>query len=143
MRLWSVSPDQLDRAALVAGWREGLLAQKVLLGHTKGYRAHPQLQRFRALGDPIAGITTWLHGLADAADARGYRFDRSRVVLLADPTLRMELTDGQLSYEWAHLSAKVAARDPAWAATLVGVSARAHPVFDVRPGPIADWERPH
>ncbi|WP_010542238.1 pyrimidine dimer DNA glycosylase/endonuclease V [Dietzia alimentaria] len=30
MRLWSIHPDLLDRAALVSGWREGLLAQKVL-----------------------------------------------------------------------------------------------------------------
>ena len=45
MRLWSVHPAQLDRAALVAGWREGLLAQKVLRGLTKGYTQHPQLVR--------------------------------------------------------------------------------------------------
>ncbi|GAB78529.1 hypothetical protein SAMN05421595_2805 [Austwickia chelonae] len=142
MRLWSVSPDQLDRAALVAGWREGLLAQKVLLGRTKGYRSHPQLHRFRALDDPVAGIATWLHGLADAADARNYRFDRTRVVLPAAPTLRMEVSDGQLAFEWAHLSAKVMARDPQWAAGLAGAEARAHPMFDVVPGPIAEWERP-
>ncbi|HIW66645.1 MAG TPA: pyrimidine dimer DNA glycosylase/endonuclease V, partial [Candidatus Dietzia merdigallinarum] len=37
MRLWSIHPDLLDRAALVAGWREGLLAQKVLRGLTTGY----------------------------------------------------------------------------------------------------------
>nr|WP_253280607.1 pyrimidine dimer DNA glycosylase/endonuclease V [Arcanobacterium phocae] len=48
MRLWSIRPSQLDRAALIAGWREGLLAQKVLAGLTKGYRHHPQLERFRA-----------------------------------------------------------------------------------------------
>ncbi|WP_373854358.1 pyrimidine dimer DNA glycosylase/endonuclease V, partial [Arcanobacterium haemolyticum] len=27
MRLWTIHPSQLDRAALIAGWREGLLAQ--------------------------------------------------------------------------------------------------------------------
>ena len=32
MRLWSLHPSQLDRRALVAGWREALLAQKVLAG---------------------------------------------------------------------------------------------------------------
>ncbi|MBB1019487.1 DNA lyase, partial [Dietzia sp. DQ11-71] len=36
MRLWSIDPALLDRAALVAGWREGLLAQKVLRGLTTG-----------------------------------------------------------------------------------------------------------
>jgi hypothetical protein len=36
MRLWSLHPSILDRMALVAVWREGLLAQKVLQGLTKG-----------------------------------------------------------------------------------------------------------
>lgn len=43
MRLWSLHPSLLDRAALIAGWREALLAQKVLRGQTTGYRHHPQL----------------------------------------------------------------------------------------------------
>ena len=141
MRLWSIHPDLLDRAALVAGWREGLLAQKVLRGLTKGYTHHPQLERFRTLVDPVAGIATWLHGLADAADDRGYRFDRTRVVLPAgDP--RLVLTDGQLALEWLHLRAKVRERDPAWLDRLV--APRPHPMFDLVPGPVAAWERsPH
>ncbi|WP_240312327.1 pyrimidine dimer DNA glycosylase/endonuclease V, partial [Janibacter anophelis] len=64
MRLWSLHPAQLDRAALVSGWREGLLAQAVLLGRTRGYTSHPQLERFRELGDPATGVITWLVGLA-------------------------------------------------------------------------------
>ncbi|CAM3000541.1 pyrimidine dimer DNA glycosylase/endonuclease V [Dermacoccus abyssi] len=47
MRLWSLHPSQLDRRALEAGWREALLAQKVLAGGTRGYTHRPQLQRFR------------------------------------------------------------------------------------------------
>ena len=54
MRIWSVHPQYLDRQGLTAGWREGLLAQKVLTGTTKGYRNHPQLRRFRAAGDGAA-----------------------------------------------------------------------------------------
>ena len=69
MRLWSLHPSLLDPAALVAGWREGLLAQAVLLGRTKGYRNHPQLERFRGLPDPVAGVVVWLEGLADEAHA--------------------------------------------------------------------------
>ena len=143
MRLWSIHPDLLDRAALVAGWREGLLAQKVLRGLTRGYRDHPQLERFRALPDPVAGVATWLHGLADAADARGYRFDRTRVVLPPGPE-RLALTDGQLHLEWRHLRTKVTVRDPAWLDRLDQVAAagpRPHPMFDLVPGPVADWER--
>src|ERR671920_1682545 len=54
MRIWSLHPRYLDRQGLTAGWREGLLAQKVLTGTTKGYRNHPQLRRFRAAGDGAA-----------------------------------------------------------------------------------------
>ena len=41
MRLWTLHPQYLDPRGLVALWREALLAQKVLLGRTRGYRAHP------------------------------------------------------------------------------------------------------
>ncbi|MFN3338341.1 MAG: pyrimidine dimer DNA glycosylase/endonuclease V [Dietzia sp.] len=141
MRLWSIHPDLLDRAALVAGWREGLLAQKVLRGLTTGYRHHPQLERFRTMRDPVAGIATWLHGLADAADARGYRFDRTRVALPAGVG-RLDLTDGQLTLEWRHLRDKVGVRDPVWLGGLT--TPRPHPMFDLVPGPVAAWERsPH
>jgi hypothetical protein len=44
--LWSVHPRYLDTAGLTACWREALLAQKVLTGVTRGYRRHPQLERF-------------------------------------------------------------------------------------------------
>ena len=53
MRMWSLHPRHLDRAGLVACWRESLLAQAVLAGRTRGYRNHPQLERFRAAPDPV------------------------------------------------------------------------------------------
>lgn len=43
MRLWSLHPQYLDAKGLVALWREGLLAQAVLAGQTRGYKRHPQL----------------------------------------------------------------------------------------------------
>ena len=43
MRLWSLHPKYLDKLGLLGLWRESLLAQKVLLGKTKGYKNHPQL----------------------------------------------------------------------------------------------------
>lgn len=138
MRLWSLHPDLLDRAALVAGWREGLLAQKVLRGLTTGYRHHPQLERFRTLEDPAAGMVTWLDALVDAADARGYRFDRTRLAV-PPGSERLPLTTGQLELEWEHLRAKVADRDPGWLDRLD--APRPHPMFDLVPGPAASWER--
>jgi hypothetical protein len=59
MRIWSLHPQYLDAKGLVALWRETLLAQKVLLGETKGYRNHPQLIRFKNHTDPLAAIAVY------------------------------------------------------------------------------------
>jgi len=60
MRLWTVHPRYLDTKGLLAAWREGLLAQKVLQDKTSGYRNHPQLLRFRATANPTASIASYL-----------------------------------------------------------------------------------
>ncbi|MEL4357601.1 MULTISPECIES: pyrimidine dimer DNA glycosylase/endonuclease V [unclassified Luteococcus] len=139
MRLWSLHPHLLDRAALVAGWREGLLAQKVLAGRTVGYRNHPQLDRFRATADPHAAIAAWLAGLHDEATSRGYRFDRTKLEALPCPPGSLTVTRGQLSAELGHLRAKVAVRQPTWLDVLD--RAPAHPLFRVVDGEIEPWER--
>lgn len=141
MRLWSLHPSQLDRVGLVACWREGLLAQKVLVGATRGYRNHPQLQRFRDARDPRLAIATYLHALADEADARGYNFARARINLPADQSLRLTVTTGQLAYEWDHLRAKLAVRAPGSPALDRACTPRPHPLFHVAPGPVATWEK--
>ncbi|MEM0014984.1 MAG: pyrimidine dimer DNA glycosylase/endonuclease V [Zestosphaera sp.] len=56
MKLWSLHPKHLDRVGLLALWREGLLAQKVLQGLTKGYRHRPQLERFKRTENPLLYI---------------------------------------------------------------------------------------
>lgn len=139
MRLWSLHPALLDRAALVAAWREGLLAQKVLSGATAGYRHHPQLQRFREGGSPGPLIATFLDELAKQARTRGYRFDVSRIVAAPAPPGSLTVTSGQLDLEWAHLRRKVARRDPDWLPRLA--APRPHPLFTVVDGPVESWER--
>lgn len=139
MRLWSLHPRLLDRAALVAGWREGLLAQKVLQGRTKGYRNHPQLDRFRAGGDSSALVAGWLVPLAEEAQRRGYRFNRALVAATPAPPGSLSVTQGQLELELAHLTAKLRQRDPAWLERLEGPVP--HPLFTLVPGPVEPWER--
>lgn len=141
MRLWTLHPQYLDPAGLVALWREGLLAQKVLSGATVGYRQHPQLHRFRAASDPMAAIAEYLRVVCAEADRRGYRFDRGKIG--ADPSMSpIEATDGQLRFEWQHLLAKVRRRNPVYSSKLEGVDApETHPLFHLVAGPIADWER--
>ena len=79
MRLWSLHPKHLDPQGLVALWREGLLARAVLHEQTRGYRNHPQLDRFRAHPHPLHAIDAYLAVVQDDATARGYNFDRSKL----------------------------------------------------------------
>ena len=142
MRLWSLHPKYLDVRGLVALWREALLAQAVLRGRTVGYRHHPQLIRFQALASPVGGIAEYLRGVHAEAAARGYAFDASKVSR-ARHGGRVAVTRGQLVYEWTHLMAKVARRDPAWRVGIAGIRRPApHPLFRATPGDVAAWERP-
>lgn len=141
MRLWSLHPRYLDPKGLVALWREGLLAQKVLLGQTKGYRNHPQLNRFRAAPDPTAAIGTYLREVMKEAAARGYCFDASKIVN-ETPVSGLIVTSGQIAYEWQHLQEKLMLRcqqmhDKNRAVDLP----EPHPMFIVVHGGIEEWER--
>lgn len=150
MRIWSLHPSLLDRRALVACWRETLLAQKVLRGLTRGYTNHPQLIRFRAHPQPLEAVAAYLSGLADEADARGYSFNRALIGAGENSTgknstgknssgkngtdknctgkaenpyasvARIPVPLGQLEYELAFLQHKVAGRDPEWEHQLSG-----------------------
>lgn len=141
MRIWSLHPQHLDRAALIACWRETLLAQAVLAGRTRGYLRHPQLERFRDQEDPLAAVGAYLVGIATEADARGYRFDRSRILSPVAPTASIPVTDGQMALEWAHLGAKLQARSPADAERWRLARPVPHPLFHVVSGGVAAWER--
>jgi hypothetical protein len=125
----------------VALWREALLAQKVLAGATKGYRHHPQLERFRESGHPSRAIATYLWSVADEATERGYVFDVSKIAMRRG-RVTIPVTNGQLAYELKHLKRKLRERDPK---RLPLVSKREpvkiHPMFEVVDGPIASWER--
>lgn len=151
MRLWSLHPRYLDRQGLTATWREALLAQAVLAGRTKGYTRHPQLRRFHPTPDPVATVGAYLELVADEASARGYHYDRSRIVTRpVDPVEwigRLEVSTGQLEHEWGHLVAKLTLRSPDWLASLKAAGAahqsdvpEPHPLFRVVDGRVADWE---
>lgn len=157
MRLWSLHPGLLDRQGLIACWREALLAQAVLLGRTRGYTRHPQLERFRAHPEPESAVGEYLAHIHQEAQQRGYRFDATRIVHPPvpsglrgnDPTgihgtvPRISVTIGQLSYERDHLRDKLALRSPQLLDYLAqeGVPAP-HPLFRIVEGGVEPWERP-
>jgi len=140
LRLWSLHPRYLDAKGLVALWREALLAQAVLRGETKGYRHHPQLNRFRSAASPVGAIAAYLRAVHAEARRRGYRFDGKKIARTR-AVRRIPAARGQLEYEWKHLRAKLRSRAPAWLAAL-GARPRPapHPLFRVVRGGVADWE---
>jgi hypothetical protein len=141
MRLWSLHPKYLDAKGLVALWREGLLAQAVLRGRTKGYRRHPQLWRFREQVSPVGSIAAYLHVVRAEGARRGYSFAAGKVSR-AHVQGHMTVTREQLLFEWRHLLAKLENRDPERHAGLARVGRpQAHPLFRVVAGGVANWER--
>jgi hypothetical protein len=140
MRLWSLHPSHLDTRGLVALWREGLLARAVLAGGTKGYRNHPQLERFRAAADPMALVDDYLRHVLTEATVRGYRFDATKITP-REPLSPFPVSSGQLAHEWRHLLTKLSQRDrPRWEQAL-SRHPRCHPSFRVVPGEVESWER--
>lgn len=142
MRLWSVHPKYLDTRGLVALWREGLLAQAVLRGRTRGYRHHPQLERFRAQPSPLGAIADYLRSVREEAVHRGYAF-AARKINRARGSDVIAVTRGQLLHEWSHLMSKLVTRDPELCRRLVHVRRpQPHPSFRIVSGHVETWERP-
>lgn len=140
MRLWSLHPGYLDAKGLVALWREGLLAQKVLAGATRGYRHHPQLSRFREQADAQGAIAAYLSEVQQEAERRGYRFDAGKIGRCAQGAT-ITVTRGQLDYELAHLRAKLKLRDPVALQRIISVyEPEPHPLFKAVTGDIEPWE---
>jgi hypothetical protein len=140
MRLWTIHPKYLDARGLVALWREALLARRVLEGQTRGYRSHPQLDRFRGHRNPVSAIDVYLAAVLEEADRRGYAFDRTKVI--AARASRIPETRGQLQYEWEHLRRKLRRRAPrAYRKTVAVMIPEAHPLFRIVSGGVRPWER--
>ncbi|MEI6208367.1 MAG: pyrimidine dimer DNA glycosylase/endonuclease V [Desulfuromonadales bacterium] len=142
MRLWSLHPRCLDAKGLVALWREGLLARKVLSGQTKGYRCHPQLIRFREQTHPVDAIDAYLGTVCDEADKRGYHFDRAKITPQSCFLLPLPVTNGQLHFEWEHLLQKLLKRDhDRFEMLRMSVEPEPHPLFIVVAGDVELWEK--
>jgi len=141
LRLWTLHPKYLDRQGLIALWREGLLAQKVLAGKTKGYIYHPQLHRFKRCVNPPAAISAYLKSILLEASCRGYAFDPGKIYPYHFNKNILE-TEGQLLYEWEHLMEKLRIRSPRDYQNWRTVSCpECHPLFRIIPGEVAGWER--
>jgi len=141
MRLWSLHPCYLDPQGLVALWREALLAQKVLAGKTRGYKNHPQLQRFKAHPKPRAAIAAYLFSIWEESCRRGYCFDKKKIGQ-RKIGFKIPVTDGQLKYEFKWLLGKLKKRSPRrYRNARSSKKIRPHPFLRVVPGPVQSWEK--
>ena len=140
MRIWSLHPQYLDAKGLVALWRETLLAKHVLEGKTKGYKSHPQLDRFKASKNPLATINFYLKEVYQEAVKRNYNFDVTKFSSRAQP-VKLTVTQGQLEYEFNHLLRKLKVRDPNSYKQLKNEERIiSHPLFKVVKGEVEPWE---
>lgn len=141
MRLWTLHPKYLDAKGLTALWREALLAQKVLRGRTRGYKHHPQLKRFLAMGAPVAAMASYLSVVYQEATRRGYRFDRTKIARRRFRGTINE-TKGQLLYEWERLRNKLQARGSESFRKGKKITAPdPHSLFRIVDGPVKEWEK--
>lgn len=106
MRIWSLHPKYLVAKGLVALWREALLAKHVLENKTKGYKSHPQLNRFKKARNPVDSINHYLSFVLLEARSRGYHFDASKVASSFKKS-KLTVTNGQMDFEILHLLKKL------------------------------------
>lgn len=117
MRLWTLHPKYLDTKGLVALWREGLGAQRNILGLcgkmplAKGYNNHPQLKRFMKSEDPIRSIGFYLSRVYAEACERGFSFNSKLIhcsqFVDCTKVQSIKVTSGQVLYESYHLWQKL------------------------------------
>jgi len=142
VRLWSLHPKYLDAKGLTALWREALLARKVLRGKTKGYKNHPQLERFKKQSYPLAAIESFLEQVYRESCIRGYCFDKKKIEISDKKVSLIKVTQGQIEYEFKHLRAKLENRDRKKFDAIKEVTKiRVNPVFKVVTGPVETWEK--
>src|ERR1700741_5318717 len=98
MRIWSIHPEYLDAKGLVALWRETLLAKHVLEGKTKGYKNHPQLNRFKKAVNPVDAIDQYLSEVYLEASNRKFNFNKNKINWNFKKS-ELPVTTGQVSYE--------------------------------------------
>jgi len=140
MRIWSLHPKYLDSKGIVALWRETLLAKNVLEGKTKGYKNHPQLNRFKKLKNPLNAINYYLSEVYNEALKRGYNFNKEKFDSKFSK-VRLTVTNGQIEYEKEHLLRKLKTRDPErFKTTNKLMEFEPHPMFKIVNGEIEPWE---
>lgn len=142
MRLWSIHPKYLDKHGLIALWREGLLAQKVLNGEISSYHENAQIERFREYDNPLKAIGSYLSFIASEGARRGYRLSHEKILYPNFDKDVLPVNDGQLIFEMQHLRNKLKIRDAVKCREIKNLpEVEPHPLFNLTSGGVMSWEK--
>ena len=142
MRLWTIHPQYLDRKGLLALWRESLLAQKVLCNRTKGYKKHPQLERFKQHPRPLEAIGFYLYNVYKEGRKRRYSFKKDKIIKINKSIKPIKVSQGQIGFEVSHLTTKLKDRDRKIFSRILKIKrTRLHPLFVSVKGSKEPWEK--
>jgi len=131
---------------LGAVWREGLLAQSVLSGKTKGWRNHSQLTRFKHHATPISAIGFYLYKIYEEARNRGYSYNKRKIGKFSNRIPLINVTVGQLLYESHLLLGRLKRRSPTQYEVILKLTRnekylQPHPLFILVEGEVEPWEK--
>jgi len=111
-----------------------------LEGKTKGYKNHPQLNRFKITKNPVDTINQYLSEIFFEASKRNYNFDKQKINWKFKKST-LPVTKGQLQYEGQHLLKKLQIRNVIkYKQIKTNRQFDSHPLFKVIDGDIEKWE---
>lgn len=141
MRLWSFHPKYLDNIGLSRAINEGISGYKALTGQQKMWANHSQLIRFKATDKPEYYLQIYLNQIF-IERLNKWRDTIDAPHITADMNPLLEVTEGQLIYEWNHYLNKLAIRNKTLYNTLKQIDTpEPHPIFKVIEGDIEQWEK--
>ncbi len=119
-----------------------MLAQKVLCNKTKGYKKHPQLERFKQHSKPLEAIGFYLYNVYKEGRKRGYSFKKDKIIRINKSVKPIKVSQGQISFEVNHLATKLKKRDMKSFNIILEIKKiKLHPLFISTKGVIESWEK--
>lgn len=133
MRLLSIHPKYLDKHALIALWREGLLAQKALSDGASVGKDSVHLVNFKNKANPVRAIGSYLSFVAAEGAKQGCRLNHERILHPNFDNGFMEADAEQMVVEFEQLKARLKMRDKPKFKTLKDMrKIEANPVFNLQ-----------
>jgi hypothetical protein len=109
---------------------------------TKGYKNHPQLDRFKEAKYPIGCINKYLSIIFEESLKRNYSFDKNKLRNNNTKNQKINVTEGQLKYEFELLKSKLQVRDIKKLNEILHTKKiESNPIFNIISGDAASWER--